>query len=252
MRAIARACLLSGAALAVAVPARADDQADARKIIDKAITAHGGAEALAKNPASTSKMKGKFYGMGEGIDFTGTFSMHPPDRFYFEIKMTIMNQAFTLVQAMKGDKGWVSLNGMVQDLPKEGVAEIHEGLHVHELGRLVCLTGKDYKLSTLGEVKVDNKPALGIHVEFKGRRDVNLFFDKETGLLVKTETRAKDAMMGDQEFTAENYLREYKKVGAVMVPQKVEIRRDGKLFVEGETTEYTTSEKLDDALFAKP
>jgi hypothetical protein len=251
MTRIVRACCLSVVAVAVAVPVRADDQADARKVIDKAITAHGGAAALSKNPATTVKMKGKFYGMGEGIDYTGTFST-APDRSRFEISMTVMGQAFTIVQAVKADTGWMAFNGMAQDLSKEQVAETLEGRHVQEAVRLVPLTGKDYKLSVLGESKVDNRPAVGIHVEFKGKRDVNLFFDKETGMLVKTETRAKDAFNPGDEFTAETYYRDYKKVGDVMVAHKAEIRRDNKLFVEGETTEVTPSDKLDDALFAKP
>ncbi len=252
MTRIVSAFCLSVVALSVAAPARADDQADAKKVIDKATKAHGGVEALAKHPASTTKMKGKFYGMGEGMDYTGTFAMQSPDRFYFEVKMTIANQDITVQQALKGDKAWTALNGKAQDLTKDQIAEIVEGIHVHEVGRLIGLGGKDFKLSTLGEAKVDNKPAVGVHVEYKGRRDVNLFFDKETGLLVKTETRGKDPMAGDQEFAAETFYRDYKKVGNVMVAHKVEVRRDTKLFVEGETTEFTPSEKLDDALFVKP
>jgi len=251
MTRIVRACLLSVVALAVAVPVRADDQADAKKVIDKAITAHGGAEALTKNPASTVKMKGKFYGMGEGIDYTGSFAS-APDRSRFEVSLSVMGMNFTIISAVKGDKGWTSLNSMVQDLSKEQIEETLEARHVQEATRLVPLTGKDYKLSVLGESKVDNRPAVGIHVEFKGKRDVNLFFDKETGLLVKSETRSKDAMNLGDEFTEETYYRDYKKVSGAMVAHKVEIRRDNKLFVEGEATEITASDKLDDALFNKP
>ena len=243
---------LTGTAITVSAPARADDQADAQKIIAKAIAAQGGSEPLAKHPASSVKMKGKWYGMGDGIDYTGSLDAQAPDRFHFEFKMTIMGQAFTIVEAAKGEKGWISFNGTVQDLSKEQLAEIREGLHVHEVARLVPLKGKDYKVSTLGESKVDNRPAVGVHVECKDRRDVNLFFDKETGLLVKTETRAKDPIIGDQEFTAETYYRDYKKVGNLMVAQKTELHRDSKLYVESETVEFTPSEKLDDALFTKP
>jgi hypothetical protein len=238
--------------LAVVAPVRADDQADARKIIDKAIEAQGGADTIAKNPASTTKLKGKFYGMGDGIDYTGTFAIQAPNRLHFTIDMTVMGKAVTVIQAIDGDKGWISINGMVVDFPKEALAEAHAGLHLHEVGYLVCLTGNDYKLSTVGEAKIDDRPAVGVHVERKDRRDINLFFDKETGLLLKTETRAKDPAAGDQEFTDERYYRDYKKVGPVMVPHKVEVNRDGKLFLDGETTELTMSEKLDEGLFAKP
>ena len=166
--------------------------------------------------------------------------------------MTIANQDFTIQQALKGAKGWMAINGKAQDLAKEQIDEVREGIHVHEVSRLLPLAGKDYKLSTLGEAKVDNNPALGVHVEYKGRRDVNLFFDKKSGLLVKIATRGKDPMAGDQEFAADTYYRDYKKVGDVMVPHKIELRRDDKLFVDGDLVEFTPSEKLDDALLTKP
>ncbi len=232
--------------------ARADDQAEARKLIDKAIKVQGITEALAKHAAVTIKMKGRFYGMGDGIDYTGSIASQQPDRYRFEISMTIGNQAITILQVVKGDQGWMSLAGMTQELSKEQVAEVRESMHVQRVARLACLSGKDYKLSTLGELKVDKRPALGVRVEFKGRRDVNLFFDKESGLLVKTETRARDVFNVDQEFTAETYQREYKKVGDAMIAHKHELRRDDKLYVESEIIEFTPAEKLDDGLFNKP
>ena len=59
-----RKCVCVAVVLAVATAgaARADDQADLRKVIDKAIKASGGEEKLAKFKAETFKMKGKFYG----------------------------------------------------------------------------------------------------------------------------------------------------------------------------------------------
>ena len=247
-----RACYLATVVVVIAVPARADEQAEARKIIDKAIKAHGGADALGKQPATTTKFKGRYFGMGEGIDFTGSSAEQAPDRFRFEVSMTIANQPFSIVQALNGEKAWMSFNGKAMDLGKEHVVEMREGAHLHQVGRLVCLSGKEFKLSTLGEVKIDKRPTVGVQVQYAGRRDINLYFDKESGFIVKTETRSKDPAVGDQEFTLEMYHREYKKYGNVMVPQKVEIRHDGKLFVESETVEHTQSDKLDDALFTKP
>src|SRR5262249_9165742 len=73
-------CLAVALAVAAAGAARADDQADLRKVIDKAIKAMGGEEKLAKYKAETFKMKGKFYGMGEGIDYTGQWQVQAPDK----------------------------------------------------------------------------------------------------------------------------------------------------------------------------
>src|SRR5437016_4035413 len=48
------------------------------------------------------------------------------------------------------------------------------------------LKEKAYTLSTLDEIKVDGKPAVGVKVSAKGHRDIELYFDKESHLPVKT------------------------------------------------------------------
>ena len=98
---------------------------------------------------------------------------------------------------------------------------------------------------------VEKRAALGVKVSSKGHRDVDLYFDKETGLLVKTETRVK--MDGsDVEVQEESFASEYKEVQGTKQAMKFTVKRDGKLFVEGEATELTLSEKLDASTFAKP
>ena len=65
------AVLTVGFVLAVGAPARADDAADARKIIEKAVKAHGGQDKLDKLQGHTTKFKGNFHGMGQAIPMTG-------------------------------------------------------------------------------------------------------------------------------------------------------------------------------------
>src|SRR5438128_6856102 len=72
---LAASLLFAGAGLVRA------EEADARKVIDKAIKAHGGAEKRAKLKASTFKMKGKFYGRSaDGIDYTAEQLIQAPDK----------------------------------------------------------------------------------------------------------------------------------------------------------------------------
>jgi ABC-type Na+ transport system ATPase subunit NatA len=125
-------------------------------------------------------------------------------------------------------------------------------LYVDEVVTLVPLKEKDYKLSTLGETKVGKKAAVGIKVTRKDHRDVNLFFDKDTGLLVKTETTIKDFMAGGQELNQETVMSDFKEIEGRKLPTKVVISRDGKKFVDGETSDQKYSDKLEDSVFAKP
>lgn len=237
---------------ALAGAAQDADQAELRKLIDRAIKAQGGAEVLGKFKATKVKFKGKFYGMGEGIEYTGDMAYQLPDKFRFEIGMDIMGMKFSIVQVADGKKGWSKIINDVKELDKEQQAEVEQGLHVIRASHLVDLKGKDFKLAPLGESKVDGKAVVGVRVSSKGRRDVNLFFGKDDALLRKIETVVKDSMAGGQEFSQETIYDKYKKVQGKFAPMKLAIRRDGKLFVDGESTSVEHAEKLDDAVFAKP
>lgn len=241
------AVLLAGGA------ARADDAADVKAVLDKAIAAHGGADNLTKYKAVNMQIKGKLLGViGDSVDFTGDIASQLPDRLRFEMSLTVMGTDVKITQVVKGDKGWAAVNGMVMELSKEQMAEAKEQMYVSRVTRLVALRDKAYKLSPLGEAKVEGKDAVGVRVEHKDRRDVSLYFDKKTGLLLKTETRGKDPMMGDKEFTAETFYDDYKKVDDLPVAHKVSIKRDGKPFLETENSDVKLAEKLDDSTFDKP
>jgi hypothetical protein len=230
------------------VDVRADDQADAKALIEKAIKAAGGAENLAKNRAGTVQMKGKFYGQGDATDYTGSVTWQAPDNVRVEIEGT----GFKFVQVLTKDKGWYALNGNTTELDKEQLAEAKEEQHADRVAELSPETLKMAKLELLGEMKVGDKPALGVRVEVKGYRGVSLFFDKETHLLVKSESRGKDVIGGGEEFTNEKLYSDYKKIGGVQVAHKVAIKRDSKKWVDSELTEYKVVEKIDASQFAKP
>src|SRR5690349_5664539 len=78
MRNIVCGFIILGLVLTAGVRLRADDQADAIRILDKAIKAIGGGEKLAKYKAVTSKGKGKINLMGTEIDFTFESAAQPP------------------------------------------------------------------------------------------------------------------------------------------------------------------------------
>ena len=48
---------------------------------------------------------------------------------------------------------------------------------------------KSVKYSIVGEIKIKDKAAIGVTVSKEGSKDVNLFFDKTTGLIAKIEMR---------------------------------------------------------------
>lgn len=234
-----------------AAPAFADDAADARAVIDKAIKATGGADKLEKHTGVTFKLKGTFYGMGAGIPYTGDFAVQLPDKQKVTIEGEVAGQKFTFLMIVNKDKGWRQImGGNVDELSKDQLEEQQTDLYASLVATLVPLIkDKEYKLSTIGEEKVNGKPAIGICVQRKGRSEVAMYFDKETNLLVKQEYQTKDE--SGQEKRQENIISDYKDVAGIKHPMKMVIKRDGKRYVEGEVSEIRPG-KIDDSVFAEP
>ena len=84
--------LTLGFVLAAAAPSYADDAADARALVDKAIKAHGGAEALAKYKAAVMAFKGTYHGMGMELPMAGTISALGADRLKVEVEVDAVNE----------------------------------------------------------------------------------------------------------------------------------------------------------------
>jgi hypothetical protein len=141
--------------------------------------------------------------------------------------------------------------GNIEEMNEDQVAEAKEGMYAGWVATLAPLKSKDFRLAPLGEEKVGDRAAVGIKVSSKGHKDINLYFDTETGMLAKTQARVKDMMSG-QEVDQETLPSDYKDVGGVKRAHKTVINRDGKKFVELEITEFKTVDTLDDSLFAKP
>jgi hypothetical protein len=245
------AFLVSVLMLSAAVSARAGDDASPRALIDKALKAHGGEDNLAKWPAVTAKIKGTFHGLGAAIPVTGEFASEGTNRSKFVIEGQVDGQKFLLIQILNGDKGWIKTDDdETEELDKDDLTEAKEEAYAEWLTTLVPLKDKQFRLALLGEINIDKRPALGIRVSSKGHRDVDLFFNKETGLLVKSEARIKDD--DGQEVTEETILIDYKDVQGTKQAMRFTVRRDGKLYLECEVTEYRLAERLEDSVFAKP
>jgi hypothetical protein len=221
-----------------------------RAILDKAIKAHGGAKKLAAIKAMQIKGKGKIYQPMEAA-FTAEISVQLPDKLKLSVDLEINNMNFAFVQVFDGKKGWQGITGMIKEFDADEVKEAKEQAHVEEVESLIVLKDKSYKLSALGEAKVGDHDAVGIQVTKKGRRDVNLFFDKKTHLLLKAEYRALDP--SKQEVTQEKLFLDYKDVGGLKSPGRMVVNNDGKKFLEIEITETNFMETpFDDSVFAKP
>jgi len=242
-----------GALLVAADFSRSGDDKEPRAIIDKAIEAHGGEAVLAKFPARTLKGAGKFYGLGDPIDYLLEIASYDK-KFRFGMEMTVMNFDLKIAVVVNGDKGWEKVNDDVKEIAADEMAEHKEQMHSNAVVSLLPLKKeKDYKLATIGEVTIDDQPAVGITVSKKGHRDVSLYFDKAKGHLVKSEFNIKDIKgSGDREMNQTNFYYDYKEFQGARSPTRLVTERDGKKFTDTRLTDMQLAEKLDNTTFERP
>lgn len=243
----------AGAFLVLAGFGQSGEEKNLRAAIDKAIAVSGGEATLAKFAAQTMKGAGKFHGLGEAIDYTFDIATQKDKQFRFGMDMRVMNFDVKIIIVVNGDKGWEKINNDVKVMPADELAEHKEHMLSDAVVSLLPLKDKAYKLATLGDVKVGELPAIGIRVSKEGRRDVNLYFDKEKGHLIKSEYMIKDLKnSGDKEITQASYYSEYKEFDGTRQPTRIIVERDGKVFTDIQLTEFQPLEKIDDGAFERP
>jgi len=230
---------------------------EAKAILEKAIKAQGGEAKLAKLKTARIKVKGKgdFPMVGEQ-DFVIEDIWQAPDRYLSTIEMHIGGQDVTIKQCLNGKEGWTSVNDMVIDMPKKDFAEFKEQAYAESLERLGFLKDDSFKVDVLKEIKVNDKPAVGVVVMSKGHRDVKLYFDKDSGLLVKREHDVMNEGDKDEEGKLVNqqvFFSDYKEKDGLKVAHKLVANRGGKKFIEAEVTDIELPDKKwEDSVFAKP
>ena len=95
----------------------------------------------------------------------------------------------------------------------------------------------------------NGQPAAGVKVSQRGHTDATLYFDKETGLLVKIARRAQEAgLMVDKEYLFSAH-KEFE--GAKLPTKQVEMI-NGKKFTEVTSFTYKILRRVDESMFAKP
>jgi len=242
-----------GALLVLAAHGRSSEDKELVAIIDKAIAAHGGEANLAKYPAQTLTGTGKFYGLGEAIDYNIEIASHD-QKFRYGMDMKVMNFDLKITTVVNGNKGWEKVNDDVKEMPADEVAEQNEQMHANQVViGLLPLKSKDYTLSSLGDVQVGDQPVVGVRVSKKGHRDVSLFFDKAKGHLVKSEYIVKDLKTsGDKELTQTMFYSDYQEFQGTRQPTRLVMERDGKKFAEMRMSEIQLLETVDNSTFDRP
>jgi hypothetical protein len=220
-------------------------------MVDKAIKAMGGADKLAKFKTFASKSKGNMYVPGP-IGFTEEGSTHFPDKFRHDFELDINGVKIKQWLVINGSKGWLKTGDSTVPLTKAQRSGFRAYFYALRLSMLPMeLKSKQHKLAPLGEIKIGDRPAVGIQVGQKDFPDVNIFLDRENNLPLKTEFVAVDYLTG-REVTHEFLYKDYKEVEGAKLPFRMIWNKDGKKFAEREVGEIKGAERFDDSVFAEP
>ncbi len=230
--------------------ARADEK-EAKATIDKAIQAIGGEEALNKAKVLSWKTKGTItFNGNDGLISTLTTSQGI-DHYRSEIEGDFNGNTFSGVVVLNGDKGWRKFGDNTVDLDGDAVANEKRSVYLQVVpALLVPLKGKDFKVDSAAEEKVGDKPAAVVKATGPDGKDFTLFFDKESGLLVKMVAKV-FGMQGD-EFTQETTFANYRDFGGTKQATKRSSKRDGEKFLDAEVSDFKILDKVDAKAFSQP
>jgi outer membrane lipoprotein-sorting protein len=234
---------------ATGLSAQADEVTN---VINKAIKANGGKDALTKYKAATMKGSGTVNVMGMEIKYSATWYYLYPSLYRVDLEGEAGGMTFKVVQVSDGKEGWQKIGDMeTMKLPKNDFDNVKSQIAIQEITTLLPLLDKKrYTVASLGDVKVKGKKAIGLNVTSKGGVDVNLYFDPTTLMIIKLQHQAKDPT--GKEVTQTLFMNSFKKIQGVAFPTKVQVDQDGKKFVTVEFSEIKVSEKLDASVFKKP
>lgn len=237
------------AALLLAAPAHAQNAATtARQVVQKAIDASGGAELLGKLKAGTAKIKGQMSQFGQEVEFTGDMAYEVPSRYRLTLSADIAGTKTVVEQGYAAGKLIYKLNGNDQPIDEKLKAEMGMALKLMEVQQLVpLLDASKYTVAAEKDADVDGKPAAVLLVTTKEFKDTRLFFDKGTGLLVRTERKGLAPGTGGAltDVTETTTFGDYRKIDGILLPFRAVVLHDGKKFMSFGYTEAKLTEKLD-------
>jgi hypothetical protein len=122
------------------------------------------------------------------------------------------------------------------------------------ISSLLPLKDAEFTLSLEVELKIDGRDVVAIRIAHKDHPASKLYFDKQSGLLVKCENIIRRGRPDGSMFVAnrEDCFANYREVDGIQVPMKVVRKNNNKVMTVVDVTEMKLLGALDDSVFAQP
>jgi hypothetical protein len=231
-----------------APPAEPDSATAIRKIVERGIEAQGGEQQLEK---LSKPWRGKVKGKAGMLDCTGEMLHQSSTQSKVSTVLHAGPLSTEVVVVSNGEKTWNRIAGFTNEVTGKDLEEMKDGNYRHHVQNLLpLLREQGIELSLLPETSVSGQPAAGIRVRSNGHRDIDLYFDKGTGLMVKTESRIRQA--GKPEIVLEKILSNYRDFDGLKLPTKFTKFENQKQTSVEEFVGITFVDHIDDREFEKP
>jgi len=253
-----RMLVLAALCLAVTVTAEGGSD-DVSQLIDRALTAHGGAERLAQPRAYSVvvEMTSKSKRSPVGASSKATHYFQPPNLYRLEEDTVRGGRPSKYIEVYAGTRGWSKRDAVLQVMAPKTVAQPPDVEQGFGYKFVTVLRDHNYTASALGTSRVGSTTAFGVKVARPvgrggGSEERRLFFDQETNLLVKSELHAHMTTGG--ELYSEQTWADWKMIDGIAVPHRVTqaIRDAGSTTHERVFTNFKFADKLDPKLFERP
>jgi hypothetical protein len=171
----------------------------AKAIIQKALQAQGGIDKVTTPAGSYRKIKGVFY--SDNFKFTGESWNQTGNRLKIVLHGADDNDPQLRIIVQNGASGWNGYNGFVWPFDEPMKKSLAKSAYVDKVTGLVSLLrDKGYTLTVLPASNVKGTMAAGVKVRFANQNDVELYFDKTRGLLVKSAYHVVDINTNQDKF----------------------------------------------------
>jgi glyoxylase-like metal-dependent hydrolase (beta-lactamase superfamily II) len=236
---------------------------EARKVLDAALQAAGGASALQSVKDVTRKGTGTIFAQGQSVKVDPPYDKRPLEsrsvldfaRRRSATETDSVNQGVVPVKArvvLAGDSGF-NLNrvtNVATPLTPGGLAAARAALRRDPSTLLLTASSRAETLRSLGEGAHEGRPHRVVTFADSDGTQIALYVDARTNLLSKYETLGDNPVLGDA--LTEVVFSDYRAVGAVKLPFRVVSRTAGEVTQDLQYSEVLANTDPDGSLFESP
>jgi hypothetical protein len=149
---------------------------------------------------------------------------------------------------LNGDRVAVVVGGIPQEARPAQADEMKQAVHDRNVTRLTpLLKGDKYRLADAGEKEIAGKAAVGVKVAAEGARDVRVYFDKGTGLLVALERQGFDA--AGKPVEQQEIFSDYRESDGMKYPARTALLQNGQRYIVSEVLSFKPLTRVDSREF---